>query len=147
MDSNEIYKLIPHRPPFLWIDKIITLKPDSVETQKTIPRDLEVFKGHYPDYPIMPGVLLCESVFQSGAVLISHIQAQGDNLAGVPVLTRIREAKFKRVVRPGDTINIQVEITEVVGPAWFMKGKVSVAGQVALRVNFACSLTEVGTEK
>lgn len=147
MGSNEIYKLIPHRPPFLWIDKIIALKPDSVETQKTIPKDLEVFKGHYPDYPIMPGVLLCESVFQSGAVLISHIQAQGDNMAGVPVLTRIREARFKRVVRPGDTINIQVEITEVVGPAWFMKGKVSVAGKVVLRVNFACSLTEVGTEK
>lgn len=149
MDSkDEIYKLIPHRPPFLWVDRIVSLQADAIETQKEIPDDLEIFKGHYPDYPIMPGVLLCESVFQSGAILISHVLAgKNQKLAGVPVLSRITGAKFKRPVRPGAVIDVQVKITEVIGPAWFMKGSISVDGKTALKVNFACSLKDDGSKQ
>jgi 3-hydroxyacyl-[acyl-carrier-protein] dehydratase len=94
----------------------------------------------------MPGVLLCESVFQAGALLVGEVQGQegegenGNAPQGMPVLTRISGAKFKREVRPGDTIEIRVALQEKIGPAWFMKGSVRVRGKVAVQVEFACAL-------
>ena len=138
--TEDIYRRIPHRPPFLWVDKIIGQTSDSIETEKLIPVDLDIFAGHYPDHPIMPGVILCEAVFQSGALLISNLINKEDLLSGqVPVLTRIIGAKFKREVKPGDTINMQVQLKEKVGPAWFMKGKVLVQDKVVMSLEFACT--------
>jgi len=139
--KEEIYRAIPHRPPFLWVDRIMSRTEESIETEKHIPADLDVFKGHYPDRPIMPGVLLCEAIFQSGALLLSS-SMQGETTQKVPVLTRISDAKFKREVKPGDTVQIKVDIKEKVGPAWFMKGRLEIAGKIAVKVEFACALTE-----
>jgi len=137
---------IPHRPPFLWLDSIVSLSGDKIVAEKEIDTDLELFIGHYPDYPIMPGVLLCEAIFQAGALLIAENLNKGkvdpEMPAGVPVLTRILGAKFKREVRPGDRITLTAILTEKVGPAWFMKGSVKVAGKVAVKVEFACALKE-----
>ena len=139
--TEEIYRRIPHRPPFLWVDKIIGQTGDSIETEKLIPVDLDIFAGHYPDHPIIPGVILCEAIFQSGALLISSLIGNEDIPTGqVPVLTRIIGAKFKREVKPGDTINMQVQLKERVGPAWFMKGRLRVAGKTAVQVEFACAM-------
>jgi 3-hydroxyacyl-[acyl-carrier-protein] dehydratase len=132
---------IPHRPPFLWLDRVLEASEESLVAEKEIPEDLELFQGHYPGYPLMPGVLLCEAVFQAGAVLLATLQKEG-NGQGKPVLTRILGAKFKREVRPGDTIRIQVSLTERVGPAWFMKGSVRVRDLLAVQVEFACALTD-----
>ncbi len=147
MDFNHpdfITSHIPHRPPFLWLDSIISLTATEIVAEKEIAADLDVFKGHYPDYPIMPGVLLCEAVFQAGALLISENLNNDKNEsalpAGVPVLTRILGAKFKREVVPGDIITLTASLSEKVGPAWFMKGSVKVAGKVAVKVEFACTL-------
>ena len=129
---------IPHRPPFLWIDRVVELGDDSIRAEKTIPPDLDIFKGHYPDYPLMPGVLLCEAVFQAGALLIGEMIKE--NINGVPVLTRIINAKFKREVRPGDTIEIRAALKEQLGSAWFLKGNVRVGGKVAVQVEFACAM-------
>ena len=141
-DSEFITSRIPHRPPFLWLDSIISLSKDEIVAEKEIAANLDVFTGHYPDYPIMPGVLLCEAVFQAGALLISEslTNDQGKAAEGVPVLTRILGAKFKREVVPGDTITLTAALAEKVGPAWFMKGSVKVAGKVAVKVEFACTL-------
>lgn len=139
--KDEIYRLIPHRPPFLWVDRIISRAADSIETETDIPVDLDIFAGHYPGRPLVPGVILCESVFQSGALLISAMS--GEELAGsdrVPVLTRIITAKFKRAVVPGDQLNILVKLKEKVGPAWFMKGRLAVSGKTAVSVEFACTM-------
>jgi 3-hydroxyacyl-[acyl-carrier-protein] dehydratase len=141
--KEEIYRAIPHRPPFLWVDRIIAQTEDTIETEKHIPENLDIFAGHYPDRPLMPGVLLCEAIFQSGALLISSLQDRDkgpDNL--IPVLTRIINARFKREVKPGDTLQIEVKIKEQVGPAWFMKGSLKVAGKTAVKVDFACALVE-----
>ncbi|MCI5211006.1 MAG: hypothetical protein D3910_19960 [Candidatus Electrothrix sp. ATG2] len=88
----------------------------------------------------MPGVLLCEAVFQAGALLISETLGGKEEINGVPVLTRILGAKFKREVGPGDTIAIQATLKEKMGPAWFMKGSVRVKGKIAVQVEFACAL-------
>ncbi|MBW1750255.1 MAG: 3-hydroxyacyl-ACP dehydratase FabZ [Deltaproteobacteria bacterium] len=131
---------IPHRPPFLWLDRVLELTGESIRAEKTIPADLDIFKGHYPDYPLMPGVLLCEAVFQAGALLVGELLKSEQDRSGVPVLTRINGAKFKREVRPGDTIEIRAILKEQLGPAWFFKGSVRVGGKVAVQVEFACAL-------
>lgn len=143
MDSalEEIYRRIPHRPPFLWVDRIVSISRQKIEVEKTIPEDLDLFQGHYPGNPIVPGVILSEAVFQAGSLLISeHIS---DDLQGVPVLTRIHGAKFKRIVRPGEKLAIHVLLDEIIGPAWMMKGKVLVNGKIALKVDFSCAVTNV----
>jgi 3-hydroxyacyl-[acyl-carrier-protein] dehydratase len=146
-DIQRIYRRIPHRPPFLWVDKIVTLGENSIETEKYIPEDLAVFQGHYPHYPLVPGVLLCEAVFQTGAILIAEKSARDGGAAGpdpqetIPVLTRIYKAKFKNQIQPGTTIRIAVDLLDVVGQAWLLKGKVFAGPGVALQVEFGCMLT------
>jgi len=131
---------IPHRAPFLWIDRILELAGRSIRAEKLLNADLDLFKGHYPDYPLMPGVLLCEAVFQAGALLISEMLTGKEQQNGVPVLTRIIGAKFKREVKPGDTIEIRAALKEKLGSAWFLKGSVRVHSKVAVQVEFACAL-------
>jgi len=137
---------IPHRPPFLWLDRVVELSADSIVAEKKIPDDLDIFKGHYPEYPLMPGVLLCEAVFQAGALLVGEMlrDKKGDGKidagSGMPVLTRITGAKFKREVRPGDMIAVHARLKERVGPAWFLKGTVRVQDKLAVQVEFACAV-------
>lgn len=144
--SSDIYKLIPHRPPFLWVDKIISFDSKTIVTEKYIAPDLDFFKGHYPDYPIMPGVLLCEAVFQTGALFMAKMLQDSENTSETagkaPVLTRIKGAKFKREVKPGDTIRVHVTLDENIGNAWFFKGKVLVDNKTAVKVAFGCAITE-----
>ena len=89
----EIYNAIPHRPPFLWVDAIISFDSETIVTEKYIAKDLDFFKGHYPDHPIMPGVLLCEAVFQSGALfmakMLQHPNTRRETGKHTPVLTRM----------------------------------------------------------
>jgi 3-hydroxyacyl-[acyl-carrier-protein] dehydratase len=149
--SPDIYEAIPHRPPFLWVDTVISYDSKTIITEKFISPDLDVFKGHYPDYPLMPGVLLCEAVFQTGALFMAKMLQNSGQVteAGrkAPVLTRIRGAKFKREVKPGDTIRIYVTLDENLGNAWFFKGKVLVEDKTALKVDFACALSETSITK
>jgi 3-hydroxyacyl-[acyl-carrier-protein] dehydratase len=142
MDLAFIQERIPHRSPFLWLDRVLELDGEAVRAEKALPADLDVFQGHYPNYPIMPGVLLCEAVFQAGALLISELVYRNQEINGVPMLTRILGAKFKREVRPGDLLEIRAALKEQLGPAWFMKGSVRVGGKVAVQVEFACALKE-----
>jgi 3-hydroxyacyl-[acyl-carrier-protein] dehydratase len=146
-ELQEIYARLPHRPPFLWLDRIVEITENSITAEKFIAPDLEIFKGHYPEYPLMPGVLICEAVFQAGALLMTDIlvrRNQGTTAPEgnkVPVVTRIYNAKFKRQIRPGDTMQINAAVKEVVGPAWVLKGKVMVNSRVALKVEFGCTFT------
>ena len=143
LSESFIEERIPHRSPFLWLDRVLELSDDRLLAEKEIPEDLELFRGHYPDYPLMPGVLLCEAVFQAGALLLAERLRAGSE-SGMPVLTRIQGAKFKREVRPGDTIRVEVRLKEQVGPAWFMKGSVRIRDKVAVQVEFACTLKKKG---
>ncbi|MCL1980161.1 MAG: beta-hydroxyacyl-ACP dehydratase, partial [Proteobacteria bacterium] len=123
---------IPHRPPFLWLDRVLEISGEMIRAETTIRPDLPLFEGHYPGYPLMPGVLLCEAVFQAGALLIGELMGVKEVMRGVPVLTRIMGAKFKREVRPGDRLEIVATLIERLGPAWLMKGSVRVGGKIAV---------------
>jgi 3-hydroxyacyl-[acyl-carrier-protein] dehydratase len=135
---EQILKAIPHRPPFLFVDKVIELTDTKIRAAKEISPEEPFFKGHYPGNPIMPGVLICESIFQTGAILLSSII--GDIGKGTPVLTRINNAKFKNMVRPGAVLELEAELVEKVGNAFFMKGKATSEGKTVVTVEFAVSL-------
>ncbi|RLC95388.1 MAG: beta-hydroxyacyl-ACP dehydratase [Chloroflexi bacterium] len=140
---EEIYNAIPHRPPFLFVDRIVEVGENKIKTEKEISPDEPVFQGHYPGQPVMPGALICESIFQTGAILLSKImEASSDMAQGIPVLTRINNAKFKNIVRPGERLDIEAELVEKVSNAYFMKGKASVAGKTAVTVEFAVTLAQ-----
>jgi 3-hydroxyacyl-[acyl-carrier-protein] dehydratase len=134
-----ILAAIPHRPPMLLVERILERSDDRIVCEKTFTSDEFFVQGHYPGQPIVPGVILCESAMQSGAVLLSD---KADASAGVPVATRINEVKFKRMVRPGDTIRIEARLTERLADAFFMTAKITVDGQLAARLDFACAIAK-----
>lgn len=138
---DEIAALIPHRPPFLWVDRIVSCSGGMIATEKSIPDNLELFQGHFPGNPIMPGVLLCEAIFQSAAILMAKMtDSAGCHDRQLPYLTRISQAKFKRTVVPGDTVQIEVKLLEMVASAGYFKGTLKVAGNVAVVIDFACKM-------
>ena len=134
-----ITALIPHRDPFLWVDRIIDSRPGMIITEKDIPEDLDVFKGHYPGRPLFPGVLLCEAIFQTGALLTALMESgkPQENSTRLPVVTRISGARFKRMVIAGDTLRMEVELKETVSSAQFFKGTIRIKGKIALKIDFA----------
>jgi len=138
---EQVLNAIPHRPPFLFVDRIVELTETRIKTTKEISPEEPFFKGHYPGNPIMPGVLICESIFQTGAILLSKIT--GSISEGIPVLTRVNNAKFKSMVKPGDTLELEAELVEKVSQAYFLKGKASVGGKTVITVEFAVSLAKI----
>jgi 3-hydroxyacyl-[acyl-carrier-protein] dehydratase len=137
---EQVLKAIPHRPPFLFVDKVVELTDSKIRTTKEISAGEAFFQGHYPGNPIMPGVLICESIFQTGAILLSNII--GDAGQGTPVLTRINNAKFKNMVKPGAILELEAELVEQVSSAYFLKGSASSAGRTVVTVEFAVTLVK-----
>jgi 3-hydroxyacyl-[acyl-carrier-protein] dehydratase len=129
---------IPHRAPFLFVDEIVEVSQRRIVTRKYADPDADFFRGHYPDEPVMPGVLLCECCFQAGALLIAGLIGPGAASDGIPVVTRIRDARFRRVVRPGDTLDVETVLDDIVDDAYFLTGRITVVGRKVLRVTFVC---------
>ena len=141
---EEIYRRIPHRSPFLFVDRIIEINPDDATCELHVREDLDLFKGHYPDNPIFPGVLSCEAVFQTGAIFLSEKIGQEvlNSSTVTPVLSRIRDARFKRMIKPGDTIQIKVILHEQIGKFYNLRGEIRLEGKVVTTVSFALALVE-----
>ena len=143
MSRQEIYDAIPHRDPFLLVDEIVHQSDTQIVCTKAFTGKEDFFAGHYPDFPIVPGVLLCEAAMQTGAILLARHLTDADGK--VPVATRINDVRFKRMVRPGETIRMEVDLVERLAGAFFLKAKVTVDGKVAVRFEFAC--TAVGSKE
>ena len=146
---EEIYRRIPHRPPFLFIDKIIDISESGAKSSLKIRSDFSFFEGHYPGNPIMPGVLLCEAVFQTGAIFLAdHLKSESlIDESVTPVLSRIRDARFKRMVKPGDDIEISVTLGDKMGQFFTMSGEVRKEGKIALTISYALAMVREEASK
>jgi 3-hydroxyacyl-[acyl-carrier-protein] dehydratase len=123
--------VIPHRPPFLFVDEVTELVPDESARGRWTPSpDLDVFKGHFPDFPVLPGVLLVESIAQLGAIAALATEGEGED-GVIPLFGGIDKARFRRAVRPGDVIDLEVELTQRSKRAGKGQGRASVNGELA----------------
>ena len=124
----------------LLVDEIVEQSDDRIVCRKTFREDEFFFQGHYPGFPIVPGVILCESAMQAGGILLSSAMQEGE---GVPVATRLNDVKLKKMIRPGDTIELDVTLKERVANAFFLQAKVTCEGKVAVRFEFACTMAKM----
>ena len=137
MDQEQIKEIIPHRDPFLLIDTIEEMEVGKrVVATKHMKPDEFWFKGHFPDYPVVPGVLMLEMCAQAGAVAML---AMPENKGKIGFFGGVKEAKFRRQVVPGDTLRIEVEIIKVKGPVGVGKAVATVNGEkaVSAEISFA----------
>jgi 3-hydroxyacyl-[acyl-carrier-protein] dehydratase len=124
-----IESLIPHRPPFLLVDEILELEPGKrVAGRREIRADDWWFAGHFPDRPVMPGVLTIEAIAQAGAVAV---MADEQNVGKIPFFGGIDDCRFRRVVEPGDTLVLECEFVRVRGPIAKGRGRATVDGELA----------------
>lgn len=125
--DRPVTDFIPHRPPFLFLSRIVAHDGDTLTGEWDVPEDLFAFAGHFPGEPVLPGVLISEFCFQAAAVLIYATSQDDRDAPGVPVLTRIADARFRRIVRPGTTLRARITLTERLGSARYVDAQVTTA--------------------
>ena len=131
LNTQQIMEIIPHRHPFLLIDKVEDYVPgEYCIAYKNVTYDESFCRGHFPEYPIMPGVLMVEALAQTGAVAIL---SQEEFKGKIAVFAGIDKCKFRRQVVPGDTIRFETKITQVRGPMGVGEAVATVDGQVAVQ--------------
>jgi 3-hydroxyacyl-[acyl-carrier-protein] dehydratase len=139
LDIVEIMSILPHRYPFLLIDRIVEMESKKrIVALKNVTINEPHFAGHFPDYPIMPGVLMVEAIAQAGgALLLTEIPDRADKLM---VFTGIDSAKFRRPVVPGDQLRIEVTVLNWRANAVRMLGRATVDGKIACQATVTCML-------
>ncbi len=139
MDINEIMSILPHRYPFLLIDRVVEIeRKQRIVAIKNVSFNEPHFQGHFPNYPIMPGVLMVEAIAQAGgALLLTEIPDRDNKLM---VFTGIDSAKFRKPVVPGDQLRIEVKVLNWRSTAVRMQGTATVDGKVACEAVVMCAL-------
>lgn len=134
--STEVLKGLPQRPPFLFVEDILERTENSIRTKLELTGEEDFFQGHFPGNPIMPGVLLQEALFQTGALLMA---ASGK---GLGVVTKVEKARFKGLVKPGQTLEMHVTRLETLANATYFKGQVKVGNKSVASMQFTCALID-----
>jgi 3-hydroxyacyl-[acyl-carrier-protein] dehydratase len=139
LDINEIMALLPHRYPFLLIDRIVEfIRRERIVAIKNVTMNEHFFQGHFPGYPIMPGVLIVEALAQAGGVLMLNETVDRENK--LLFFTGIEEAKFRRAVVPGDQVRLEVDVLQYSRRGGRMQGRAIVDGKVVCEAIIRCQV-------
>lgn len=139
MDSREIQSLLPHRFPFLLVDRIIELEPNvKITGLKNVTINEPFFQGHFPDYPVMPGVLIIEAMAQIAGILAYRSGVQGDTM----YFMSIEKAKFRRPVIPGDQLLFKLNVLQQRGSVWKFSGEAFVDEKLVSEVEFTAMIRD-----
>ena len=137
LEREAIMGVLPHRDPMLFIDTVLSASETSLKARTRVNTEWPVFKGHFPDMPIMPGVLLIETVAQAGSLILGLKGSVADgSFVG---FTGVEQAKFRRAVKPDDVMNISVELIRERRGFYKFEGKIDVEGETAAEVKFAAA--------
>ena len=140
MDVNEIMRLLPHRYPMLLVDKVLECDDEKwIVAVKNVTANEPFFQGHFPGQPVMPGVLQLEAMAQAAGVLLSRKHVEGSK---IPYFMSIDKAKFRKVVKPGDQMRIEVEIINNRSKSAKFKGKALVDGAVVSEAEMVCMVSD-----
>jgi 3-hydroxyacyl-[acyl-carrier-protein] dehydratase len=145
MDLAEIQKMLPHRYPFLLVDRVVEIVPgQKLLAYKNVSINEPFFTGHFPGHPVMPGVLILESLAQACAIL-AYKSAEMDPTREVSYLMAIDGAKFRKPVLPGDRLDLEVTILKHKGPIWKQKGIASVNGVKVAEGEFLATVMDLNS--
>ena len=146
MDINGILKHLPHRYPFLLLDRVLTLEPGkSIHAYKNVSINEPFFTGHFPHYPVMPGVLIVEALAQAAGVLSFKTAGEMPTDDSLFFFVGIDDARFKKQVIPGDQLHLHVEILRQMRGIWKYKAEARVEGELVAEANLMCAKRDINT--
>jgi 3-hydroxyacyl-[acyl-carrier-protein] dehydratase len=141
IEVQEIMEMIPHRYPFLLIDRVTDIVPDATATGiKNVTINEPFFQGHFPNHPIMPGVLVIEALAQTSAILV--LETTGQKAGGVVYFMSVDSAKFRKPIGPGDQIHLHVEKIRSRGAVWKFKGEARVDGKLMAEAVYSAMIVD-----
>jgi beta-hydroxyacyl-ACP dehydratase FabZ len=140
LDINEIQTILPHRYPFLLVDRIVELEPERIVGIKNVTYNEPMFTGHFPDFPVMPGVLIIEAMAQTAGVLV--LKSIPDRQNKLVLLVAVENARFRRPVVPGDTLRMEMKVIKKKASVAKMAGVATVDGVVVAEAEVMCKLAD-----
>jgi beta-hydroxyacyl-ACP dehydratase FabZ len=140
LDINEIRAILPHRYPFLLVDRIVEMDGERIVGIKSVTHNEPFFQGHFPDFPVMPGVLIVEAMAQAAGVLVlKNLEDRHNKLV---LLVAIENARFRRPVVPGDTLRLEMKVIKRKASVAKMAGVATVDGVVVAEAEVMCKLAD-----
>jgi 3-hydroxyacyl-[acyl-carrier-protein] dehydratase len=140
LDVNEIRRILPHRYPMLLVDRIVEMEPERIVGIKNVTGNEPFFQGHFPDFPVMPGVLIIEAMAQAAGVLV--LKTIADREKKLVLLVSIENAKFRRPVVPGDQLRLEMAVVKRRASVAKMAGRATVNGVVVAEAEVMCKLAD-----
>tara|TARA_B100000214_G_C23749480_1_gene527013 strand:- start:107 stop:544 length:438 start_codon:yes stop_codon:yes gene_type:complete len=139
MNAEEIKKLLPHREPFLFIDKVIDISMERIIAERFISSEESFFKGHFPNFPIMPGVIIVEAMAQTCGILGSYIMQQAASEKSVYLLCGVEKVRFRKKVMPGDTLKFETNLVANKRKIWKFYSKAFRGDELVCSAEILCA--------
>jgi beta-hydroxyacyl-ACP dehydratase FabZ len=140
LDINEIKQILPHRFPFLLVDRIVECEAERIVGLKNVTLNEPFFQGHFPDFPVMPGVLIVEAMAQTAGILV--LKSIEDRERKLVLLVAVENARFRRPVVPGDTLRLEMKLLKRKATVAKMSGIATVGGQLVAEAEMMCKLAD-----